>query len=386
MHRLTDVAYIDSFPALQQLAERFTGAEWLAVDTEFVRERTYFPKFCLLQLATANGVACVDTLALSDLSPITQLFDDGRMVKIFHSARQDLEVLYQRCGRLPDPIFDTQIAAAFLGFADQVGYASLLLDVLKIRIAKSVRRTDWSIRPLSSEQLDYAAEDVIHLGPLYQALLERIGQSGRQQWVKEETRLLQDLSLYEPDPDDAWRRVGGATSLNESQAAVLRQLASWRERTARDQNQPRNWVIRDEALLELAKQLPDSLDALRRIRGITEKIERRYAKALLAIVQRSEDSAHSGVPRPNRPESSEDEALANRLSELVKRQCSQARISPTLVASRRMLREFVAAPSNSPLLRGWRKSFIGDELHAALSGQPAAMNPANPIPAPDHAG
>lgn len=382
MHQSADISYVDSLAALQQVADRFTGAEWLAVDTEFVRERTYFPKFCLLQLATTHGVACVDTLAVGDLRPLESLFDDKLTLKIFHSGRQDLEVLYQRCGRLPKPIFDTQIAAAFLGFPDQVGYASLLLEVLKIRITKSQRRTDWSVRPLSSEQLNYAAEDVLHLGPLYQALRERIGQTGRQPWVEEETRLLQDLSLYEPDPDDAWRRIGGASTLTDAQNSVLQILASWRERIAQDQNQPRNWVIRDDTLLELAKQLPSTIVELRRMRGITEKIERRYGKALLDITRCSETQSLPRPPRPSRAESLEDEPLAKLLSELVKRRCSQAGISSTLVASRRMLREFVAAPMNSPLLRGWRKAFIGDELHAVLAGGSAATDTS---PDPDHA-
>lgn len=385
MHQPTNVAYIDSPPALQELADRFAGAAWLAVDTEFIRDRTYFPKFCLLQIATTNVVACIDTLALDDLSPLSPLFDDGDVLKVFHSGRQDLEVLYQRCGRLPNPIFDTQIAAAFLGFPDQVGYASLLLDVLQIRIAKSLRRTDWSLRPLSSEQLIYAAEDVIHLGPLYHTLLARIGQFGRQQWVAEEIRLLQDLALYQPQPEDAWRRVSGSSSLNEAQAAVLRRLASWRERAAQSQDRPRNWVIRDETLLELAKQLPKTIDALRRIRGINEKIERQHGYALLDILQRSEDLPLQEGHRPSRPESSDDEALTNLLGEVVKLRSGQAEISPTLVASRRMLREFVASPLASPLLRGWRKEFIGDELYAVLADRRSPPDSTSRAGAQDHA-
>ena len=386
MHQSTDVAYVDSLPALQQLAKRLAGAEWLAVDTEFVRERTYFPKFCLLQLATTHVAACVDTLALTDLSPLSRLFDDDRTVKIFHSGRQDLEVLYQRFGRLPNPIFDTQIAAAFLGFPDQVGYASLLLDVLQIRIAKSLRRTDWSLRPLSAEQLAYAAEDVIHLGPLYQTLVERIGKFGRQEWVAEETRLLQVRSLYEPDPEDAWRRIGGSSSLNDAQAAVLKRLASWRELTARDQDRPRNWVIRDDALLELAKQFPGTLEALRQIRGINEKIERRHGKALLDIIQHSDHPPLPDSRRPIRQESTEDETLANLLGEVVKLRSGHAEISPTLVASRRMLKEFVASPLNSPLLRGWRKAFIGDELYAVLADRHSNPESTNRGGTQDNAG
>lgn len=364
--------YIDSIPSLRQLASEFAGSQWLAVDTEFVRDRTYFPKFCLLQLAANGTAACIDTLAIADLSALDDLFDDERIVKVFHSARQDLEILYRLRKRLPHPLFDTQIAAPFLGLPDQMGYSALVAEVLNIHIDKMHTRTDWSLRPLSSAQLKYAADDVIYLGLVYQALMEKLGTLGRVEWVEEETKRLEDPRLYDVPLDDAWLRISGAASLNAPQVAVIRALAAWRERLARHQDCPRNWLIKDELLLELAKQQPKSMDDLKLIRGLDDKTARRYGKALLQVLQETPPACQRDAS-PLRTKPSRDtyrsEALLDILTAFVRLRAAEHSINPAILASRKDLRELIESPTGNPLSHGWRKTLVGDDLLAMLAGR-----------------
>ncbi len=364
--------YIDSVTALRQLASEFADCQWVAVDTEFVRDRTYFPKFCLLQLATNGSVACIDTLAIPDLSALDSLFDDDRIVKVFHSARQDLEILYRLRKRLPRPIFDTQVAAPFLGLPEQMGYSTLVAELLNVRIEKMHTRTDWSLRPLAAAQLQYAADDVIYLGLVYQTLLERITALGRLEWVAEETRRLEDPRLYDPPLDDAWLRIGGSASLNAAQVGVLRVLAAWRERLARQQDCPRNWLIKDELLLELAKQRPKSAEDLKLIRGLDERIARRHGKALLHILLETPvESRAEAAPLRTKPvrDTPRQEALLDILTAVVRLRAAEHSINPAILASRKDLRDFIESPLSTPLLQGWRKALVGDDLFAMIAGR-----------------
>lgn len=367
-----DLTYVDSPSALHGVVEKFAGSDWIAVDTEFIRERTYYPQFCLLQLASSTHVACVDVLALDDLSPLDPLFDDEHTVKVFHAARQDLEILYRLRGRLPRPIFDTQVAAPFIGLPDQIGYSALAAELLDVAIAKTHSRTDWSIRPLAPAQLAYAADDVIHLGAIYQTLLARLQDQGRLDWVREETQFLSDPRLYDPPAEEAWLRIGGSAQLNARQVAALQLLATWREMQARQQDCPRNWVVKDEILVELARQQPKSLEELKLIRGLDDRLAKRFGSLLLRTVR---EAAALPLPawQPRKRAADRDspalEALLDVFSAVVRVRAAEQMINPSVLASRKELREFIEAPSAAKLLHGWRKPLVGDDLFAMLSGK-----------------
>ena len=276
---------IDDDSSLKNHCEQWQRCDWLAVDTEFERESTYYPELCLIQVAGEGRVGLIDAMAITDLGPLYKLLNDPSITKVFHSARQDFEIFYHLQGKLPAPLFDTQIAAALRGHDDQTGYATLVRDVLDVDLAKSQTRTNWKRRPLSPEQLRYAAEDVIYLGQLYQLLLEKLMESGQLQQFQQQCQALNRPELYEPDPDSMWQKIRSRAIKNFSNPslAVLKRLAAWRELTARRKNRPRKWIIKDNALIAVARELPVNLNALSRLDGIDERIMKRYGSELLRI-------------------------------------------------------------------------------------------------------
>ena len=381
------ITYIDSLDQLKQFCQEVTAVDWIAVDTEFIRDRTYFPKFCLLQLATPHRVACIDPLAFDSLAPLDAIFDDDRIVKVFHAARQDLEILYRLRGRLPEPVFDTQLAAPFVGLPDQIGYGALAWEILGVSLEKTHSRTDWSIRPLSVAQLRYAADDVIYLGLIFQKMRDRLNELARLDWVAEELKALTEPRLYDPPPEEAWLRIGGNTQLTHTQATLLQALAAWRERLAREQDCPRNWLIKDEILLDLARQGPKTLEVLRRVRGLDDRITRRFGDALLAIIGGAADLAPTGLQTTSAPprESPEREALLDVFTALVRVRAAEHRITPSVLATRKDLREFIGTPVASRLLRGWRKSILGDDLFSMMMGNKSLMVIDGALQFADHA-
>ena len=365
------VSFIDTPEDLRTFCAELGTPAWVALDTEFLRERTYFPKFCLLQIATTDRVACIDPLACQDLSALDRLFDDPAVVKVFHAGRQDLEVLYRaRGGRLPGPVFDTQIAAPYTGLSDQIGYAALAGELLGAQLEKGHTRTDWSARPLSEAQLQYAVDDVVYLGQIYLSLSARLAQLGRRDWVDEEAAKLINPALYDPDPEDAWLRIGGSAQLGVREGRMLQSLAAWRERIARTQDCPRSWIAKDEALIEIARQRPKDLAALKRIKALDERSTKRFGDDLLNLVQTAADSAP--VPRTPRvrpaPDTPTQEALLDVFTALLRLKGAECSLNPALIASRRELRDFIATPESSPLLQGWRGPLAGQELLAILLG------------------
>ena len=365
-------------PPLIQTREQLTGlcaalqtSPWLALDTEFMRERTYHPRLCLIQVATPETCACIDTLHLdaTALAPFLELLADPAVTKVFHGASQDLEVLHALERRSLHPLFDTQVAAPLLGFRDQMGYGALVEALLGHRLPKGHTRTDWSRRPLSREQLAYAADDVIYLARLYPLMSNALQEKGRLHWLEEDFARLADSGRRAPDPARAWQRIRGGAGLRGRQLAALQALAAWREEEARRQNRPRGWLLRDEVLLELARTLPRSGEAIASLaqRHAAPTLAR-HRDTLLALLADLPEQAPAPAPDRQRLDA-EEKALVDSLMERLRHRCRQAGIDPAAVCGRRELARLVQGERELRLLRGWRRHLAGAALLAWLESR-----------------
>jgi ribonuclease D len=356
---------IDSADALTAFVGRAARATAMALDTEFMREKTYRAELCLLQLAFDGEAVCIDPIALPDLSPIAPVLGSAAVVKIMHAARQDLEVLLPAVG-LVHPVFDTQIAAALAGHPSQVGYAELARRLLGVELSKAHTRTDWTRRPLSPEQQEYALDDVRHLPALRASLLETLATKGRLAWLDEELAALGNADALRVDPEDAWRKVKGLPPLDEGRQRLVQSLAAWRERRAMERNRPRGWILDDVSLREIALRLPRSVEALMTLPQMQESVVRKCGEELLALVRDSGigDPAPP-LPRRERPDPAQL-ALVKRLADVSGAVAKSLDIGPEVLATRRELEKLAAGRRDVSLLRGWREEIIGKKLLAAL--------------------
>jgi ribonuclease D len=352
--------------SLQGMLAAMADATWLALDTEFMRERTYYPRLCLIQLATDSASAVIDPLALADLAPLAEFLGRPGLVKIIHAARQDLEALQCAGIRLAGPLFDTQLAAALIGHPDQVSYAWLVEHYCGVTLDKSQTRTDWSQRPLSEAQILYAEEDVKHLGRLHQQLEDTLLAQGKLDWLWEETHPLLAQAAADDAPEDAWRRVKALSAQSAEVAAIARALAEWRERQARSADIPRGWLMKDEVLLEVSRRMPDNVTALARIPGMPAPTLRRYAAEILAIL---------ATPQPVLPTSNASwrlnkagQRVLGELQDLIRRQGEESKVSPTVLATRRDLEQLLLEGMPARLRSGWRAALVGQGLGDATAG------------------
>lgn len=351
---------VENEAALQRLCAQVTGCPWIALDTEFTRERTFYARLGLLQIATDDVVACIDPLVV-DLAPLLDVLYDERVLKVLHAGRQDLEVFFDLRGTVPQPVFDTQIAAALLGYADQVGYATLVESITGVRLPKLHTRTNWEARPLAPEQLRYAEEDVTHLREVYHALAARLEARGRSQWLVEECEILADPALYRSDPDTAYLRLSAGAALPPAAQPLLKALAAWRERTAQTRNRPRAWIAPDAALLEIARAAPASLEALARVAQVTPKTLQNYGEEILRVVLSLRDAPAARVwAAPVAPSPAEQD-LARRMLARIKTVAEANEINPGVIATRRAVFALIGSRSG-PLTRGWRRELVGEEL------------------------
>ena len=288
--------HIDTPEGLEQLCSRLRGSPWLALDTEFMREKTYYAQLCLLQIGNGELAASVDPLKLEDLSPLLEIIYDPAIVKVFHSGRQDLELFYQRWGRLPEPLFDTQPAAEATGLGNQVGYARLVHTLLDHQLEKGHTRTDWSRRPLRPEQQRYALDDVIYLGRIYLKLRESLGELEDDEILQRELARLADPDTYVTRPQDAWQRIKARKFLKGNQLAVLQALAGWRESEAMRADKPRGWILKNEALYELSRNPPETTAQLKKVRGLTPRMVQRRGKLLLDLIAKAVELPESQWP------------------------------------------------------------------------------------------
>jgi ribonuclease D len=358
--------------ALAAFCQRMATAEFVTVDTEFMREKTYWPKLCLVQLAGPDEAAIIDAMAPGlDLAPLMALMVDPKVLKVFHAARQDIEIFYHLSGRVPTPIFDTQVAAMVCGFGDSVGYETLASKLARARIDKSMRFTDWARRPLSEKQLHYALSDVTHLRVAYERLQQQLDETGRSRWVDEEMATLTDPATYMPDPYEVWRRLKVRTT-NPRFLYVLRELASWRELTAQERDVPRNRILRDDALLNIAAHAPRTEEELLRTRGLGHNgFSAAMKQAILAAIERGRAAEASGtIEFEEKPELPRGLApVVDLLRVLLKMKCEAGDVAQRLVASGPDL-ELIAADDNAdvPALHGWRREVFGADALALKHG------------------
>ena len=362
---------VDTPSELIALCEQLRDSEWLALDTEFIREKTYYPKLCLIQVCNGDVAACVDPLKLPDLQPMLDILYDGRILKVLHAARQDLEIFLHDHNRLPMPVFDTQPAAALLGHGDQIGYANLVKLLLNVQLPKDQSRTDWSRRPLEAQQLRYALDDVIYLGELYLHMRGHLFDRERLQWLAADFATLADPRTYFPDPQGMWKRIKGKQMLRGRQLAVLQRLAAWRENQARERDLPRKWVLKDDALIELSRRMPRDPEGLSKIRGLEPGQIRREGGALIRLISEGADLPREQWPGDERrptPLTAQQEAMVDLLTAASRLIAEQHQLSPQAIATRKELEKFVRGDAGCILLEGWRRSLAGDTLASVMNG------------------
>ncbi len=373
--------FIESYAGLVDVCEHLRQQDWIALDTEFLRERTYYAKLCLVQIGTPEVIACIDPLAIEDLTPLLNLIRDQRVLKVMHSARQDMEVFHDllrtHCsdagestsGNLlvPGPVFDTQVAAAYLGYEEQIGYAALVKAITGTVLDKSHTRTDWSARPLSPEQLRYAEDDVRYLRDIYLDVTRALEAAGRSHWPQRDFARLSDPRLYEVDPDEAWQKVKNGQQLDPHARRILRELAAWRERAARSSDLPRSWVMRDSTLLDFARSRPRNIEDLCAISGMTDRTVRKWGSEILAAIAAAESTDALDLLAPRQVLNTVETELYRRIAAEVDKVARELRISPMLLGTRREIQRLVLGDRDVSLLTGWRRELVGESLLALLA-------------------
>ena len=367
---------ITTTPALKIAMERFASAPFITVDTEFMRETTFWPILCLIQVAIPGEDYVIDPLAAGiDLAPFFELMGNQNVLKVFHAARQDVEIMVHLGGFVPIPMFDTQVAAMVCGFGEQVGYEQLVSRLTGGKIDKSSRFTDWSQRPLTEAQLEYAAADVTHLCDVYLALKAKLEEGGRTEWLTDEMASLIAHETYDVAPEDAWSRVKGRFN-KPMEVCIVQHVAAWREREARSRNVPRSRVLKDDAIFEIAQQQPKDAEALSKLRTIPKGWERSSsASALVEAIQTALATPRDDLPKipRHKPTSESTSAAADILRVLLKLVCEREEVAARMIASNDDLTKLAEHGESAeiPALSGWRRDLFGDAALKLVSGQSA---------------
>ena len=369
--RITYV-FIASQENLDAFVERAKLSSVLAIDTEFLREKTYYAKLCLLQLATDDEVAIVDPFKVRNLKVLAPLLLDEGIVKLFHAAGQDLEILLREVGVLPRPVFDTQIAAALLGHTQQIGYAALVHAECGVTLRKSDSFTDWSCRPLTPSQLDYASDDVVYLPRMYEAMHAKLAAKGRLEWLDPDFEELSDPEHFQGDDRERFRRLKRVSQLSRRQLSAAREFAAWRETEARKRNVPRKWVVTDEQIVEACRREARSIDELFMVRGMRERVTTRDARAVVALMVKGFDAPAEEWPEYDQGARSERnvDAEVDLMTALVRLRAKENGVAFQTLASHGDLAAVARGHvDNVDLLRGWRRALVGEELLDLLQGK-----------------
>lgn len=357
---------------LEAFVRRASSDSVLAVDTEFLRENTYYPKLCLLQLATSAEVAIVDPFAVDDLGVLAELMQNQSIVKLFHAGTQDIEIILREVGVIPTPLFDTQIAAALLGFTQQVGYAPLVSSLCGVSLRKADSFSDWSRRPLSESQLQYAADDVIYLPKMYALMCEELDRKGRMAWLEPDFAELADPKKYNEDPRTRYRRLRRVGSMSGGQLAAAREVAAWREQRARTLNVPRKRVLADEQIVEACKREARTVSELFLVRGVKDRLDTGAARTVSKLIAKGLDLPESEWPRSDKANRSERnvDAEIDLMMSLVRIRAKENDVAvPTLASHDELAKVARGHREDVSVLKGWRRAIVGEELLALMEGR-----------------
>lgn len=364
--------YITSQKQLAEFIEHARSCSVLAVDTEFLREKTYWPRLCLIQLGTEERSVAVDPFRVRDLSPLAELFTDERITKLFHAATQDMELIHHELGVIPRPVFDTQIAASLLGGNLQIGYGALVMNECGVKLKKADSFTDWSRRPLTDSQIEYALDDVIYLPQLYRTMKAKLEALGRLAWLTPDFEDLCDEGRYVPDPQARFLRLKRVNQLSRKQLAIARNVAAWREKTAMRRNVPRKWTLTDEQIVEICKREPRTLDDLFMVRGVSNALRMEEARSVLGAcidAMNLPEEEWPELPKPPKNEPNVDPQI-DLLHSLVKLRARENDVAFGVLASHDDLAKIARGHTEDvDVLRGWRRHLVGEELLALARGE-----------------
>lgn len=375
------IEYIDNNEQLASICQQFEQSEYLVIDTEFIRQTTYYPILALLQINDGKTIAIIDPVSIDDLKPLLKVCFDPDIVKVLHSARQDMEIFYHICGKLPSPIFDTQIAAALLGYGSQIGYAALVKSLLGVELDKSQTRTNWLKRPLTQKQLDYAGNDVYYLEQIYKIQLEELIQKDRLKWLQNDFKFLCEHTTYEVEKMKLWKKVRGNTKLKPKNLAILQYLAAWREEAAIQKDVPRKRILNDDILLELANQIPEKIADLHQCQFLSKKQISSYGNALLESIKKA-----LALPQEEWPKhpthytlTQQQDAMADCLMAINHLSAAQNNISPNCLCNRKELEQLVIGKRELNILTGWRYELAGKDLLSFINGESALCIDSNSL-------
>lgn len=367
-----NITYVNNQQQLAQACDLFKHSRFICIDTEFHRESTYYAELALIQLADEQHTVCIDPLTVTDLSPFLALMTDENILKVFHAPGQDLEIFNHDFSILPVPVFDTQIAATLLGYGEQIGYATLISTCLNINLDKSQTRTDWMKRPLSQQQIEYAANDVIYLAQVFPLMEQQLTALNRLEWLQDDFDALSVSSNYVNDPQQMWRKAKGNQRLRGQQLATLQAVAAWRETTAQQRNKPRRRILPDDALIDIAHQKPRTGQQLKGLRALTKtRLSEDDIDQIIACIEHSLELPKEqwpSLPKKQKLKPNED-ALIDVLSAVLKLNANQHNINHTIMANRKQLEALVRGERDLPILSGWRKSHGGQMLLDFIEGK-----------------
>lgn len=363
--------FITDQTAFEEFIDRASTSSVLAIDTEFMREKTYYAKLCLLQLQTDDETAIVDPFAVSDLSALAKVFDNSSVVKLFHAGSQDIEILYREVGVMPKPVFDTQIAASVLGHTLQIGYGSLVSNVCGVQLPKKDSYTDWSRRPLTDSQVRYAADDVVYLPPVYAKLKRQLKRLGRLHWLDSDFAALVDPAAYSANERERYRKLKRVGQLNRRQLGAARELAAWRETTAQRRNIPRKWVLTDEQVVEACKREAHSIDELFMVRGVSEKLSTKDAREVVRCIAKGLDLPPEELPHNEQSTGNESnvDVEVDAMTAIVRLRARESDIAFQTLATHSDLAKVARGRTDVDILKGWRRDIVGKELLDFMKGK-----------------
>lgn len=366
-----DYSYIDSNQKLVDFCISVENAGYCAVDTEFVREKTYYPVLALIQIATEHQLGCIDPLAIDNFEPLKTLMQKPGLLKVFHSSSQDIEILFQTFQQIPTPIFDTQLAAAVLGYSHQISYADLVQNITKVKLEKKQTRANWIRRPLSSDELDYAMDDVLYLMPVYCHLKSELESKNRSAWIEKELQTMGAESTYTPDATVLWKRLKNVQKLKGVQLQIASLLCAWREQLAQRKNLPKRWVVKDELIFDIAQLKPGTTSDLATIRDVNDKFIGQHAETVLDLVKKAQAIDANDWPKHDKVTvlTSAEQAIADCLMALCRVIADENNLAHATLATRKDIDSLIINRKNSPLAQGWQFEMVGQQLLDFIYGQ-----------------